>query len=111
MEPKGRSTLSKWTCGCQNIRVGTKEFYGQCTKEECGHTFVKADGLTHPIYESPKTGYGQGRQVQLVTEAYQTLIGISAKDENPENTERLQDLREKAQERLFRRLDGLTHER
>src|SRR6266498_3460072 len=31
---KGRSTLTKWSCGCQNIRVGTKEFYGRCTHED-----------------------------------------------------------------------------
>ena len=31
-ERKGRSTLSKWSCGCQNARVGTKEFHAQCLK-------------------------------------------------------------------------------
>jgi hypothetical protein len=53
-ERKGRSTLKKWTCGCQNIRVGTKEFHGQCTKPECGNVFIVADGKTHNIYESSK---------------------------------------------------------
>ena len=40
---KGRSTLSKWSCGCQNARIGTKEFHAVCTKEECGNVFVRAD--------------------------------------------------------------------
>jgi hypothetical protein len=47
---RGKSTLTKWTCGCQNIRVGTKEFHGQCTKPECGNVFVIEYGKTHNIY-------------------------------------------------------------
>ena len=44
---RGRSTLSKWSCGCQNVRVGTKEFFACCTR--CGSTFVKVepDGQEH----------------------------------------------------------------
>jgi hypothetical protein len=42
-ERKGRSTLSKWSCGCQNARVGTKEFHAQCLK--CRNVFVKVDEL------------------------------------------------------------------
>ena len=38
-EQKGRSTLAKWNCGCQVVRVGTKEFYAQCLR--CGGLFVK----------------------------------------------------------------------
>jgi hypothetical protein len=37
---KGRSSLSKWTCGCQNVRVGTKEFEAHCDK--CGNPFLPA---------------------------------------------------------------------
>lgn len=44
-ERKGRSTLSKWSCGCQNVRVGTREFHAQCTK--CENLFVKLDGKTY----------------------------------------------------------------
>jgi predicted RNA-binding Zn-ribbon protein involved in translation (DUF1610 family) len=51
---KGKSTLTKWSCGCQNIRVGTKEFHGQFTKPECGNVFIIADGKTHNIYEAKK---------------------------------------------------------
>jgi hypothetical protein len=40
-EQKGRSTLAKWSCGCQNVRVGTKEFYAQCLR--CGNIFVKVE--------------------------------------------------------------------
>jgi hypothetical protein len=35
---KGQSTLRKWSCGCQNVRVGTHEFHAQCLK--CGNLFV-----------------------------------------------------------------------
>jgi len=38
---KGRSSLTKWGCGCQNVRVGTKEFYARCTR--CGNEFVRVD--------------------------------------------------------------------
>ena len=38
---KGRSTLAKWSCGCQNVRVGTSEFHAQCTI--CGNLFVRAE--------------------------------------------------------------------
>ena len=40
-ERKGRSTLAKWSCGCQNVRVGTKEFHAQCTR--CGNPFAKVE--------------------------------------------------------------------
>lgn len=45
-EKKGRSSLTKWTCGCQNVRVGTKEFYATCDK--CGNKFhpeILAQGM------------------------------------------------------------------
>lgn len=38
---KGRSSLSKWTCGCQNVRIGTKEFFARCTR--CGNQFTRVD--------------------------------------------------------------------
>jgi hypothetical protein len=40
--PKGRSTLHKWSCGCQSVRVGTKEFHAQCLK--CGNEFRRVNG-------------------------------------------------------------------
>ncbi|MGI6379312.1 MAG: SprT-like domain-containing protein [Anaerolineae bacterium] len=40
-ESRGRSTLNKWSCGCQNVRVGTKEFHACCTR--CGHAFIKVE--------------------------------------------------------------------
>ena len=40
-ERRGSSTLSKWSCGCQNVRVGTKDFYAVCTK--CGNEFIKVE--------------------------------------------------------------------
>jgi len=36
-KPRGRSTLTKWSCGCQNARIGAKEFDAQCLR--CGHRF------------------------------------------------------------------------
>ena len=57
-ERRGSSTLSKWSCGCQNVRVGTKEFHAQCLN--CGNVFVRLDGnaaeqprRTGPAAESP----------------------------------------------------------
>jgi hypothetical protein len=47
---KGRSTLTKWSCGCQNVRVGTKDFDATCNR--CGSVFVKIDGKVHNIYKS-----------------------------------------------------------
>ena len=49
---KGKSTLKKWTCGCQNARIGKKDFYAQCTKSECGQVFVIAD--TGVVFEKRK---------------------------------------------------------
>lgn len=40
---KGRSTLSKWSCGCQNARIGRKEFHAKCTCPDCGNIFVRSD--------------------------------------------------------------------
>lgn len=40
-EIKGRSSLSRWSCGCQNARIGAKEFYAVCTK--CGNEFKKIE--------------------------------------------------------------------
>ena len=51
-ERRGRSTLTKWTCGCQNVRVGRREFFASCTR--CGHAFVKVDA-------SPRVVISQGR--------------------------------------------------
>ena len=38
---QGRSSLHKWSCGCQNVRVGTREFHAQCLK--CGNIFALVD--------------------------------------------------------------------
>ena len=35
---KGRSKLAKWTCGCQIVRVGKKEFCATC--DICGNKFA-----------------------------------------------------------------------
>lgn len=35
---KGKSTLKKYSCGCQNVRVGTSDFQALCLK--CGREFV-----------------------------------------------------------------------
>lgn len=46
-ERRGRSTLTKWSCGCQNVRVGTKEFFASCTR--CGHAFIKAEAAARVV--------------------------------------------------------------
>jgi hypothetical protein len=40
-KPKGKSKLKKWSCGCQNVRVGKSEFYATCNL--CGNRFEIAD--------------------------------------------------------------------
>lgn len=30
VKPKGKSKLKKWSCGCQNVRVGKAEFHAHC---------------------------------------------------------------------------------
>jgi hypothetical protein len=47
------------------------------------------------------------KEIDLVKEAYALLIKLAAIDRNPGNYGRLERLEEKAQERLFRRLDKL----
>jgi len=56
------------------------------------------------IYEAPKEP--EQSPQQLVVEAHRLLINIAAKDGS--NFDRLEKLEEKAQERLFRRLDRLS---
>jgi len=46
-ERHGQFTLSKWSCGCQNVRVGTREFCAQCLK--CGNVFAKIDAEVHQV--------------------------------------------------------------
>ena len=55
-ERRGSSTLTKWSCGCQNVRVGTKEFYASCTR--CGHAFGKVEA-------SPRVAFSQERLPEL----------------------------------------------
>ena len=38
---KGKSKLKKWSCGCQNVRVGTKEFHATC--DLCNNPFEMVD--------------------------------------------------------------------
>jgi len=35
---KGKSKLKKWTCGCQIVRIGKREFCATC--DICGNKFV-----------------------------------------------------------------------
>jgi hypothetical protein len=44
---KGRSSLSKWSCGCQNAWIGASEFAAHCDK--CGNAFVKAAVLREMV--------------------------------------------------------------
>lgn len=38
---KGKSSLDKYSCGCQNARIGAKEFHAVCTI--CGNPFIKVE--------------------------------------------------------------------
>jgi len=40
-KPKGKSKLKKWSCGCQNVRIGKKEFLATCNI--CDNKFELAD--------------------------------------------------------------------
>ena len=61
--PRGRSTLAKWSCGCQNVRVGTKAFEACCLK--CGNVFRRVDPSPEaaaPTVQADRTnGWRQGR--------------------------------------------------
>lgn len=46
---KGRSSLSKWSCGCQNAWIGSAEFRAQCLR--CGNEFVQATAVRQMIKE------------------------------------------------------------
>lgn len=48
---KGKSTLTKWECGCgQKARVGTKEFDATCNR--CGTVFIRMDAVNQTIYKA-----------------------------------------------------------
>lgn len=40
-KPKGKSKLSKWSCGCTNVRVGVKSLEALCLK--CNNMFEKIE--------------------------------------------------------------------
>lgn len=46
---KGRSSLSKWSCGCQNAWIGSAEFYALCIK--CGNPFLPAAAVRETLKE------------------------------------------------------------
>lgn len=64
-EREGRSTLSKWSCGCQNVRVGTKEFHAQCLR--CGNVFTKQEtgksSKSEPQLKEDPERYSQSEDV------------------------------------------------
>ena len=91
---RGRSTLVKWSCGCQNARVGAKEFQACCLK--CGRVFVRADAAPPP--EMPairvgkaKTPWEQGRLVwpgsPLAVERDETPPSAEGNPSSPLNEE------------------------
>ena len=61
--PRGRSTLAKWSCGCQNVRVGTKAFEACCLR--CGNAFRRVDPSPESVGPAARTdktnGWRQGR--------------------------------------------------
>ena len=57
-EVKGRSSLSKWSCGCQNARIGAQEFDATCNR--CGNVFIRIDGKAHTVYKAGGEKSGKG---------------------------------------------------
>jgi hypothetical protein len=50
---KGRSSLTKWSCGCQNAWIGAAEFHAQCLN--CGNEFVQATAAREILKEVAET--------------------------------------------------------
>lgn len=46
---KGRSSLTKWSCGCQNAWIGASEFLARCNV--CGNNFVAATAVREVVKE------------------------------------------------------------
>jgi hypothetical protein len=87
---KGTSTLDKWSCGCQNARIGAKEFHAVCTK--CNNPFIKVEakatavlGMTIPekkkTFQEPKT-----------KEEYQAMLDDEMKRRRAEDLDPLHGL-------------------
>jgi hypothetical protein len=82
---RGRSTLVKWSCGCQNVRVGTKEFHAQCLK--CGRVFERVD----PEDEKQQAD-GAEDKPSMATGWEQGILDLSAtSDEDEPNDETRHD--------------------
>lgn len=78
---KGRSTLSKWSCGCQNVRVGTREFHAQCLK--CGNLFRKVSGReaqTSPADGLPTQDSGWTQGILVMPKDVSTPVDQTADD-------------------------------
>ncbi len=75
---RGRSTLSKWTCGCQNVRVGTRDFQACCLK--CGNVFHRVEPAPEEL-PKPKLGKtrktdGQQKVLAWPEEAQGRIVGM-----------------------------------
>ena len=57
---KGRSSLTKWSCGCQNAWIGASEFLATCNK--CSNDFVMATALREVTKEMANTLPEEGSQ-------------------------------------------------
>jgi hypothetical protein len=50
---KGRSSLTKWSCGCQNAWIGAAEFRAVCM--DCGNEFTKATAVREILKQLANT--------------------------------------------------------
>jgi hypothetical protein len=62
-EIKGKSSLSRWSCGCQSARIGTKEFFAVCTK--CNNPFEKVENKVHNKTNTAQSGNSNRVQVKM----------------------------------------------
>jgi hypothetical protein len=51
---KGRSSLTKWSCGCQNAWIGASEFLAICVV--CNNPFVRAETKAQAMLGSINEG-------------------------------------------------------
>jgi hypothetical protein len=72
---KGRSSLTKWTCGCQNAWIGTKEYHATC--DLCHNPFVlagtKAVGMLGMIESTNTMGGEPDPSIRTRPEADQAI--------------------------------------
>lgn len=75
---KGRSSLTKWTCGCQNAWIGAKEYHATC--DLCHNPFVPAEtkaagmlGMVEGSKQNPSKKDQDRKKTVITPEADQAI--------------------------------------